>query len=202
MIRFVSFASVLAIACFGAVATWPGACNTTRNAMTDKAIASTVGQEKPETQTQTAIFAAGCFWGVEYTFRTIEGVLDTEVGYTGGHKDNPTYKEVCSDTTGHAEAVKVVYDPEQVSYEKLLEVFWANHDPTQVDRQGPDVGSQYRSAVFYTSDEQKEQAETSKAAQAEKRSRPIATEITEADTFYRAEEYHQQYLEKTGRVCH
>lgn len=147
-----------------------------------------------------ATFAAGCFWGVEVEFRNVDGVVDVAVGYTGGHTDNPTYKEVCSDRTGHAEAVEVIYDPERVSYEELLEVFWNAHDPTQVNRQGPDVGSQYRSAIFVHDDEQKAGALASRdRLEAEGRfKRPIATEITPATTFWRAEEYHQRYLQKRG----
>jgi len=157
------------------------------------------------TPTKTAIFAAGCFWGVEHTFRQIKGVLATEVGYIGGHTVNPTYPEVCTDRTGHAEAVRVLYDPQQVSYEQLLEVFWNHHDPTQLNRQGPDVGTQYRSAIFYTDADQKQAAEASKARleQSRKYSRPIVTQIVPATPFYRAEEYHQRYLEKRGRAaCH
>ena len=152
--------------------------------------------------TETATFAAGCFWGVEVTFRNVDGVVDAKVGYTGGHTDNPTYKEVCTDSTGHAEAVEVVYDPARVSYEKLLEVFWQSHDPTQVNRQGPDHGSQYRTAVFYHSPEQKQAAERSKANldASGKLPRPVATEITPASTFWPAEEYHQRYLEKRGQA--
>ncbi len=145
-------------------------------------------------------FAAGCFWGVEAAFRQIEGVLSTAVGYEGGRTENPTYEQVCTNTTGHAETVEVEYDPSRVSYERLLDVFWDNHDPTQLNRQGPDVGAQYRSAVFFHTPEQQAAAIASK----EKRSasgkykRPIVTEITPASKFYRAEEYHQQYLEKRG----
>ena len=155
--------------------------------------------------TQKAIFAAGCFWGVEETFRQQPGVVDTAVGYTGGKTSDPTYKEVCSDGTGHAEAVLVEYDPEKVSYERLLEVFWANHDPTTKNRQGPDIGSQYRSAIFFFSPEQERAARASKDAleSAGKFRRPIVTEIVPAVPFYRAEEYHQRYLEKRGSShCH
>jgi peptide-methionine (S)-S-oxide reductase len=154
---------------------------------------------------QEAIFAAGCFWGVEAAFRQAPGVIDTAVGYTGGHTEDPTYRDVCSDTTGHAEAVYVQFDPEKVTYDQLLDVFWENHDPTTKNRQGPDVGSQYRSAIFYVTPEQKEIAEASKQRQQEsgKFSRPIVTEITPASTFWRAEEYHQRYAEKRGMVsCH
>jgi peptide-methionine (S)-S-oxide reductase len=150
--------------------------------------------------TKKATFAAGCFWGVEAAFRNVEGVISTRVGYTGGHVANPTYEQVCSDRTGHAEAVEVEFDPERVSYEQLLSVFWENHDPTQRNRQGPDVGSQYRSAIFWHDGEQRTAAELSRAAE-ERSGRhrgAIVTEITEAAPFYEAEDYHQQYLEKRG----
>ena len=152
--------------------------------------------------TETATFAAGCFWGVEVTFRNVDGVLDAIVGYTGGHTESPTYKEICTDTTGHAEAVEVTFDPEQVSYDELLEVFWSSHDPTQVNRQGPDFGSQYRSAVLFHSPEQEEAAKRSKAEldASGRLSRPVATEITPASTFWPAEDYHQRYLEKRGQA--
>ena len=152
-----------------------------------------------------ATFGAGCFWGVEETFRNVPGVVNTAVGYLGGQLPNPTYEDVCTDTTGHAEVVEVEYDPEKVSYDALLDVFWTTHDPTTLNRQGPDVGTQYRSAVFYHDDEQKAAAEASKARlQASGRfRRPVVTEITPASTFYRAEEYHQRYLAKRGRSsCH
>ncbi|MBT8469144.1 MAG: peptide-methionine (S)-S-oxide reductase MsrA [Deltaproteobacteria bacterium] len=155
--------------------------------------------------TATATFGAGCFWGVEETFRQVEGVEDAVSGYMGGHKDNPTYQEVCTDTTGHAEVVQVTYDPEKVSYEELLEIFWSNHNPTTKDRQGPDVGRQYRSAIFFHDDKQREIAEASLERQeASKRfPAPIVTEITKAQTFWRAEEYHQRYLERRGlSSCH
>lgn len=147
-----------------------------------------------------ATFAAGCFWGVEAAFRNTEGVTGTRVGYTGGRLPNPTYEQVCSDTTGHAEAVEVEYDPSRVSYGDLLNVFWENHDPTQRNRQGPDVGSQYRSAIFWHDDEQRRAAEQSRAAEeaSGRHSRPIVTEIVQAVPFYEAEDYHQQYLEKRG----
>ncbi len=154
---------------------------------------------------EKATFGAGCFWGVEATFREIDGVTEAAVGYEGGHTSNPTYKDVCTDRTGHAEVVQVEYDPAKVSYEKLLEVFWNAHDPTQVNRQGPDVGTQYRSVIFYHSPEQEQIARASKAKlEASGRyRRRIATEIVPAQTFYRAEEYHQQYLAKRGlRHCH
>ena len=152
-----------------------------------------------------ATFAAGCFWGVEATFRKIDGVRSTQVGYTGGTTENPSYKDVCTDTTGHAEAVEVDYDPERVSYERLLNVFWENHDPTQVNRQGPDVGTQYRSAIFFHDAEQERAAQASKEAleRSGKHRRAIATQILPAEPFYRAEDYHQQYLEKRGLAsCH
>ena len=154
---------------------------------------------------QQATFAAGCFWGVEAAFRRMKGVTETAVGYSGGQTPDPTYKDVCTDQTGHAEVVQVQFDPDLVSYEQLLDVFWTCHDPTQHNRQGPDVGSQYRSAIFFHDTEQQAAAETSKEALAQsgKLSAPIATEITPASTFYRAEEYHQQYLEKRGMgACH
>lgn len=152
-----------------------------------------------------AMFAAGCFWGVEATFRQIPGVTSTRVGYTGGEFKNPTYKDVCSDRTGHAEAVEVDYDPAQVSYQDLLNVFWENHDPTQLNRQGPDWGTQYRSAIFYHSPEQEQAARASKAEKEKSGhyDRPIVTQIVPATTFYEAEDYHQQYLEKRGLAsCH
>ena len=152
-----------------------------------------------------AIFAAGCFWGVEARFRQISGVISTRVGYTGGQTTNPTYKDVCTDRTGHAEAVEVEYDPAKVSYNQLLNVFWENHDPTQVNRQGPDWGTQYRSAIFFTTPEQAVQAKASKALleQSGAYGKPIATQIVPAGPFYEAEDYHQQYLEKRGLAsCH
>lgn len=152
-----------------------------------------------------ATFAAGCFWGVEATFRQLPGVIATAVGYIGGKTDNPTYEQVCTDRTGHAEAVEVEFDPAQVSYEQLLALFWQLHDPTQLNRQGPDHGSQYRSAIFTHSPEQQAAAEASKQEldKSGKFRRPIVTLIEPASTFYRAEEYHQQYLEKRGQSsCH
>jgi peptide-methionine (S)-S-oxide reductase len=147
-----------------------------------------------------ATFGAGCFWGIEATFRAIPGVSDATVGYSGGHTVNPSYEEVCTDQTGHAEVVQLEFDPETISYDELLEVFWAAHDPTQVNRQGPDVGKQYRSVIFYHDDEQQKAAEESKAAlEAIRRyRRPIATQIVPAEPFYPAEDYHQQYLAKRG----
>jgi peptide-methionine (S)-S-oxide reductase len=148
-----------------------------------------------------ATFGAGCFWGVEAAFRQIEGVTKTEVGYEGGNLVNPTYEDVCSHKTGHAEVVEVTYDPEQVSYDELLGVFWGKHDPTQLNRQGWDVGDQYRSVVFFHDEEQREAAERSKSElDASGRYRkPVVTAIEPAQTFYPAEDYHQQYLEKRGR---
>lgn len=143
------------------------------------------------TQQEKATFAAGCFWGVEHKFRQTPGVIDAISGYTGGHKDHPTYKEVCTGNTGHAEAVEVTFDPAQVSYDALLGLFWQIHDPTQKNRQGPDIGTQYRSAVFYHDENQKKAAEASKPQGA-------VTEITPAAAFWPAEEYHQRYVEKHG----
>ncbi len=151
-----------------------------------------------------ATFGAGCFWGVEAAFRQLEGVTKTEVGYEGGMLENPTYEDVCSHTTGHAEAVLVTFDPEVITYEQLLEVFWAMHDPTQVNRQGPDRGDQYRSGIYTHSAEQQAIAEASRDRAQAKLSRPIATEILPATTFYPAEDYHQQYYDKNGHepYCH
>ena len=155
--------------------------------------------------TEKATFGAGCFWGVEATFRDIDGVVDALVGYEGGATENPTYQQVCTDRTGHAEVVEVEYDPAKVRYQQLLDVFWSSHNPTEKNRQGPDVGTQYRSAIFFHSPEQEQIARASKAEQdaSGRFRRPIATEIVPAQTFYRAEEYHQQYLAKRGlRHCH
>lgn len=154
---------------------------------------------------QTATFAAGCFWGVEEGFRELPGVIDTQVGYLGGTTANPTYHDVCSDETGHAEVVQVTYDDSKIGYEQLLNAFWELHDPTTLNRQGPDVGTQYRSAIFFHSPEQELLARESKEKlQASGRfRRPIVTEITPASAFYRAEEYHQKYLAKRGLShCH
>lgn len=147
-----------------------------------------------------ATFGAGCFWGVEAAFRQINGVESTAVGYLGGGFENPTYQDVCSGTTGHAEVVEVNYDPDRVTYDELLSVFWQAHDPTTRNRQGPDVGSQYRSAIFYHSEDQKDAATASRDSLAKNGAykRPIVTQIAPASTFYRAEEYHQRYLEKRG----
>ncbi|WP_091833539.1 peptide-methionine (S)-S-oxide reductase MsrA [Marininema halotolerans] len=148
-----------------------------------------------------ATFGAGCFWGVEELFRNIEGVTATAVGYMGGQKENPTYQEVCTDETGHAEVVDLEFDPTQVSYDQLLDIFWENHNPTTLNRQGPDMGSQYRSAIFYHTPEQREIAEKSKRElNASGRWKdPVVTVIEEAKTFYRGEEYHQRYLQKRGQ---
>lgn len=155
--------------------------------------------------TETATFGAGCFWGVEAEFRRTPGVTATAVGYEGGALDNPTYKDVCTDRTGHAEVVQVEFDPALVSFNDLLTVFWTNHDPTTLNRQGPDFGSQYRSVVFFHSPDQQEQAEHSKMALEASGvfKRPVVTQIVPAETFYIAEDYHQQYLEKRGLAsCH
>jgi peptide-methionine (S)-S-oxide reductase len=145
---------------------------------------------------EKATFGAGCFWGVEAAFRKVEGVVDATVGYSGGHTENPTYKDVCSSMTGHAEVVKVEYDPSKVSYEELLDVFWENHDPTTPNRQGPDVGSQYRSVIFFHTPEQEAAARASKEKAQARFRNPIVTEIQPISEFYRAEEYHQQYFQK------
>jgi peptide-methionine (S)-S-oxide reductase len=147
---------------------------------------------------EKATFGAGCFWGVEAAFRQVKGVLSTAVGYAGGHTASPTYKDVCTGRTGHAEVVQVEYDPAQVSYDDLLKVFWENHDPTTLNRQGPDVGAQYRSAIFFHSPEQEAAAKASKQKAQAMFKNKIVTEITAATEFNRAEDYHQQYLEKRG----
>jgi peptide-methionine (S)-S-oxide reductase len=157
------------------------------------------------TELAKATFGAGCFWGVEVAFRQVPGVVSTAVGYLGGTLPNPTYEDVCSGRTGHAEVVEVTYDPGKVPYDDLLNVFWTNHDPTTLNRQGPDRGAQYRSAIFYHDEGQKAAAERSKdrLGTSGRFSRPIVTEITPASVFYRAEEYHQRYLEKHGLAsCH
>src|SRR5213595_1656501 len=150
--------------------------------------------------TEKAPFGAGCFWGVEETFRNLKGVLSTASGYAGGTKENPTYEDVCTDKTGHAEVVEVEFDPSQTTYDELLDVFWSNHNPTTLNRQGPDVGTQYRSVIFYHSPEQKSVAEESKNAltKSGRFKREIVTQIEPAPKFFRAEEYHQRYLEKRG----
>ncbi|HEY9716606.1 MAG TPA: peptide-methionine (S)-S-oxide reductase MsrA [Trichormus sp.] len=154
---------------------------------------------------EKAIFAAGCFWGVEEEFRNTPGVVATTVGYTGGQVTDPTYERVCGGNTGHAEAVEVEFDPATVSFEKLLDIFWSAHDPTTVNRQGPDVGEQYRSAIFCLNGQQEEAARASKdkLQKSGKFAKPIATQIVPATQFYRAEDYHQQYLAKRGvKACH
>lgn len=153
--------------------------------------------------TEIATFAAGCFWGVEAAFRQIPGVLDAVSGYTGGRTENPSYRQVCGHGTGHAEAVQVTFDPQRVSYEQLLNAFWQIHDPTQLNRQGPDVGDQYRSAIFTYSPEQQRAAIASRDREQTKYKRPIVTQIVEAPRFWPAEEYHQRYFEKNGgAACH
>ena len=153
--------------------------------------------------TQTATFAAGCFWGVEAAFRQVPGVLEALSGYIGGRTDDPTYRQVCGHATGHAEAVEVTFDPARVSYRQLLDVFWQIHDPTQLNRQGPDVGDQYRSAIFTHSPEQQAEAIASRDAEQAKHKRPIVTQIVPAPKFWPAEEYHQRYFEKNGgAACH
>jgi peptide-methionine (S)-S-oxide reductase len=152
---------------------------------------------------QKALFAAGCFWGVQFYFDQVPGVTKTTVGYTGGHTENPTYEDVLTHTTGHAEAVEIEFDPEQVSYEVLLMQFFRMHDPTQMNRQGPDIGENYRSAIYYFDEGQKAAAEKVKQAVQPSFDKPIVTEITEAGQFYPAEDYHQKFTEKTGRgMCH
>jgi peptide-methionine (S)-S-oxide reductase len=152
-------------------------------------------------RTEKATFGAGCFWGVEETFRNLKGVVSTAAGYAGGTKENPTYEDVCTDKTGHAEAVEVEFDPSQVTYDELLDVFWSNHNPTTLNRQGPDVGTQYRSVIFYHSPEQKSAAEASKKKidASGRFGRPVVTQIEPAPAFWRAEEYHQRYLQKRGK---
>jgi peptide-methionine (S)-S-oxide reductase len=153
---------------------------------------------------EIATFGAGCFWGVEYVFARVPGVTGVQSGYSGGVTASPTYRDVCSHTTGHAEVVRVTFDPARVSYEQLVEVFWAMHDPTQVDRQGPDVGDQYRSVIFTHSDEQQRVAEASRERAWSRYDRPIATEILPAPEFYPAEDYHQSYYDRNGHTpyCH
>jgi peptide-methionine (S)-S-oxide reductase len=153
--------------------------------------------------TEKATFGAGCFWGIEDAFRQVPGVVDVVVGYTGGHTDNPTYPEVCSHSTGHAEVAEVSFDPEQVSYEQLLDLFWRIHDPTTLNRQGPDIGDQYRSAIYFHSPEQEKAALQSRDDAQAEFNRPIVTEITPAPRFWPAEDYHQRYFEKHGVAgCH
>ena len=150
---------------------------------------------------EKATFGAGCFWGVEVEFGRIPGVAETAVGYEGGQTERPSYKDVCTDQTGHAETVQVKYDPSKVNYNQLLDIFWANHDPTTPNQQGPDFGTQYRSVIFYYTPEQKAQAEASEKAAQAHFTRPIVTQIVAATDFWRAEEYHQHYDDKNGMVC-
>jgi peptide-methionine (S)-S-oxide reductase len=159
---------------------------------------ATAGAEKQEVTMEKAVFGGGCFWGVESLFQELDGVVDTTVGYAGGTTENPTYKEVCYGNTGHAEVIEIVFDPAKVSYEELLAYFWRLHDPTTVNRQGPDVGTQYRSVIFYNSPEQKAAAEKVKVEAQKKWKRPIVTEIVEGSTFYPAEDYHQDYFKNKG----
>lgn len=162
-------------------------------------------QESLSNQANTATFGAGCFWGVEDTFRQVPGVTSVAAGYSGGWYENPSYKDVCTGNTGHAEVVQLTYDPSQVSYEDLLKVFWNSHNPTTRNRQGPDVGTQYRSVIFFHTPEQQAAAARSKEEleQSGRFRNPIVTEITPAATFFRAEEYHQQYFQKHGlSACH
>jgi methionine-S-sulfoxide reductase len=152
---------------------------------------------------QTATFAAGCFWGVQFYFDQVPGVVNSRVGYTGGHTENPTYEEVCTHTTGHAEATELTYDPAKVSYETLVKQFFHMHDPTQLNRQGPDVGDSYRSAIFYHDDEQKNIAERVMQQQQKELDKPIVTQIVPVAEFYEAEAYHQKFTERTGQgMCH
>lgn len=150
-----------------------------------------------------ALFAAGCFWGVQFYFDQVPGVIETIAGYTGGTKPNPTYEDVCSHTTGHAEAVQITFDPSQVDYKTLVRQFFRMHDSTQLNRQGPDVGDQYRSAIFYDNDHQKQIAQTVRDELQQTHDKPIVTEITPAGVFYKAEDYHQKFAERTGQgMCH
>lgn len=155
--------------------------------------------------TETAIFAGGCFWGVQYYFDQVPGVLTTDVGYIGGHQSKPSYEQVCGGTTGHAEAVKIVFDSSKISYSELLKHFFRLHDPTQLDRQGPDIGSQYRTAIFYLTEEQKAQAikTIEQLNYSKKYTKPVVTKIEPATEFWEAEAYHQKFTERTGRgICH
>lgn len=160
-------------------------------------------EKKKQVKIQTAMFGGGCFWSVEEAFRTTPGVVATEVGYAGGTVPNASYEAVCSDMTGHAEVVKVTFDPAKTTYKKLLAVFWKIHDPTQMNQQGPDVGTQYRSVIFYANPEQKKEAQRSLTAEQKKHTRTIATVIEPIGVYVKAEDYHQQYLMKKGAVsCH
>jgi len=155
------------------------------------------------THTERALFAAGCFWGVQYYFDQVPGVTQTVVGYSGGHTENPTYEEVCTHTTGHAEAVEITFDPAQIDYQTLVRQFFRMHDPTQLNRQGPDIGDSYRSAIFYIGDQQQQSAQKVLQEIQEQLDKPIVTQITAAGPFYIAEAYHQKFTERTGRgMCH
>lgn len=196
----------LALAAAFAYVTMPGR-DTQRQANAEPV---TVGKSKPDRakkdevkKVDRAIFASGCFWKPQYHFSEMPGVVATKVGYIGGKVDEPSYKQVCTDTTGHAEAVEVMYDPTKVTYKQLLAKFFSLHDPTTLNRQGPDVGTQYRSAIFYTTAEQKAEAqEALAAAQSAAGVRKVVTELVEAPTFWAAEEYHQDYVKKSGQICH
>jgi peptide-methionine (S)-S-oxide reductase len=181
-------------------------CGCEKESAKDAVVEHKVLEIRGDVMMEKAVFGGGCFWGTEAAFRQIKGVSETAVGYMGGNLEDPTYQDVCRGTTNHAEVVQVRYDPEKLSYEKLLEVFWANHDPTTLNRQGPDVGTQYRSVIFYQSPQQQTAATASKEDLQKShtyQSKQIVTEIVESGTFYRAEEYHQQYLEKRGlSQCH
>jgi len=196
---------------FGGAAMIAGGCTEppSPNAVAGRQASATIESAAPKGNqkmaTKTATFGGGCFWGVEEAFRTTKGVVSTDVGYAGGTMASPTYRDVCGGRTGHAEVVRVHYDPAAISYDALLELFWIVHDPTQVDRQGPDVGEQYRSVVFFHDAEQEAAARASmkRLGESGKFNRPIATRIEAAGPFYRAEEYHQQYLAKRGESsCH
>ena len=198
MKTFTILPAVASLAALVALAMFAGGCDDAQEAGAMEPKASTIGQQQAEKSYEQAVFGAGCFWGVESAFRAVEGVTDTEVGFSGGHVENPTYKRVCRGDTGHAEVVRVTFDPEQVAYRDLLQVFWGIHDPTTPNRQGPDVGTQYRSAIYTLSDDQQQAARKSLTEQQKQHAKPIVTEITEAGPFYRAEDYHQQYYEKRG----
>ncbi|HEO69846.1 MAG TPA: peptide-methionine (S)-S-oxide reductase [Candidatus Hydrogenedentes bacterium] len=199
---------LIVLVCAGILAFATAGCPGYAEGGSRKACASThdrLDASEVHARLEKATFAAGCFWGVEEAFRHVPGVTDTEVGYTGGSLENPTYRDVCSGRTGHAESVLVTYDPSRLPYEELLDVFFMSHDPTTPDRQGPDVGTQYRSAIFWHTPEQRDAAEKAKRTldEAGAFSGPITTHISPASTFYRAEEYHQRYMVKRGRAsCH
>lgn len=205
-------AAVALVACHGTTTPMPDIKNDTRTQSSASTPAARVGTDPggagsgtplvPRSGHALAAFAEGCFWGSEDTFRQVPGVVATAVGYTGGHTDNPTYKAICSHGTGHAEAVLVEFDPAQVSYDKLLDIFFATHDPTTLNRQGPDVGDQYRSAIFTLSPDQAQAAKAARVRAQASFKKPIVTEIQPLGRFWKAEDYHQQYDEKTGhRSC-